>query len=54
MDVHESTVPIGDEPRDKKMYLMPTCPDCGGRGGEYDSEGNWYKCHKCNGTGQVD
>ena len=33
---------------------MATCPECGGRGGGYDDAGNWYKCYKCGGTGQVD
>ena len=53
MDIQENTAPIGDEPRDQKTYQMATCPDCGGRGGSYDSEGNWYKCIPCDGTGQV-
>lgn len=54
MDIRENVAPIGDESPDKKPYQMATCPDCGGSGGSYDSEGNWYKCYRCNGTGQVD
>jgi hypothetical protein len=33
--------------------VLATCPRCGGRGGSYDSEGNWIKCIPCDGTGQV-
>jgi len=54
MDIREQRVPIGDESRDNKTYHMATCPDCGGRGGTFDDDGNWHKCYKCNGTGQVD
>ncbi|MDQ3799937.1 MAG: hypothetical protein M3384_10825 [Acidobacteriota bacterium] len=54
MSYKENTISIGDEPtEDKKIYRMAACPDCGGRGGEYDAEGNWYKCYRCNGSGQV-
>jgi len=53
MEMPKSKEPIGDEPSEKRMYLMPTCEACGGRGGTYDSEGNWIKCQTCGGSGQT-
>jgi len=55
MDGREQTTPIGDEPREEKTYRMDSvCPNCGGRGGTYDSQGNPLTCWRCNGTGRVD
>jgi DnaJ-class molecular chaperone len=54
MDFQENTFHVGDNMQDEKTFHMATCPDCGGTGGSYDDEGNWYKCYRCNGTGQVD
>lgn len=53
MEIQEHRTPIGDEARDMKIYHMATCPRCGGRGGTYDSQGNWIECGPCGGTGQV-
>jgi ssDNA-binding Zn-finger/Zn-ribbon topoisomerase 1 len=53
MYVQESTVTVGDAPQDEKKYYMATCPKCGGRGGSYDSEGDWHVCQECGGSGQV-
>lgn len=42
----------GDGSRDI-LIAMPTCTTCGGRGGSYDSQGNWIKCQTCGGSGQT-
>lgn len=38
---------------DDVKIVMSTCSACGGRGGTYDSQGNWIKCQTCGGSGQV-
>jgi predicted RNA-binding Zn-ribbon protein involved in translation (DUF1610 family) len=55
MDLQKDEITIGDNMSDARTSTLYTCPTCGGRGGGYDSEGNWYECDGgCHGTGQID
>jgi len=33
------------------IWSVSQCIACGGRGGVFDAQGNWYTCPRCNGTG---
>jgi DnaJ-class molecular chaperone len=53
MNLHNNPTTTSAEPLQSKMHSRYTCGSCGGRGGTFDDEGNYYKCMNCDGSGEV-